>query len=33
MSIVSKVKSNLKKFVPAALRKRFGMAHKKRRRH
>lgn len=32
MSIASKVKTNLKKFVPAALRKRFGMAHKKHKR-
>lgn len=29
MSIASKVKTNLTKFVPAALRKRFGMAHRK----
>ncbi len=30
MSVVSKIKSYLKKFVPSALKKRFGMA---RRRH
>ena len=32
MSIASKVKSNLKKFIPHALKKRFGMAHRKHRR-
>jgi hypothetical protein len=31
MSVISKVKSNLKKFVPTALKKRFGMAHRRRR--
>jgi len=33
MSIKSRVKRNLKKFLPKALKKRFGMAHKKRGRH
>jgi hypothetical protein len=32
MSIKSRVKRNLRKFVPRALRKRFGLAHSKRRR-
>jgi hypothetical protein len=31
MDILGKVKSNLKKFVPSALKKRFGMAHRKHR--
>jgi hypothetical protein len=30
MSVVSKVKAGIKKFIPKALKKRFGMAHKKR---
>jgi hypothetical protein len=33
MSMASKIKRNLKKMVPHALKKRLGMSHKKRRRH
>jgi hypothetical protein len=33
MSIAGKIKRNLKKMVPHALKKRLGMAHKKHRRH
>lgn len=33
MGIVNKIKSNLKKFVPSALKKRFGMSHRKRHGH
>jgi hypothetical protein len=33
MDIVRKVKNNLKKFVPTALKKRFGMARRRRHGH
>jgi hypothetical protein len=33
MSLKSRVKRNLKKMVPSALRKRFGWSHKRRRHH
>ena len=32
MSIKAKIKRNIKKFLPRALAKRFGMSHKKHRR-
>ncbi len=33
MGIASKIKSNLRKFIPASLKKRYGLARRRRRHH
>jgi hypothetical protein len=33
MNIIKTVKTNVKKFIPSALKKRFGMAHHKPKKH